>query len=96
MSQPRRKANTRPKPRPPVNDPAFWGEADAADDDVELIRPTDEPAAMITSLGPAPLPSRETIAEHYFLAIYDRAAALAVALAASSDLLDTPEAGAGE
>ena len=48
---------------------------------------------MITSLGPAPLPSRETIAEHYFLAIYDRAAALAVALAASSDLLDTPETG---
>ena len=48
---------------------------------------------MITSLGPAPLPCRETIAEHYFVAIYDRAAALAVALAASSDLLDTPEAG---
>jgi hypothetical protein len=93
MSPPRRKANARPKPRPPANDPAFWGEPDADEDDVELIRPTDEPAAMITSLGPAPLPSRETIAEHYFLAIYDRAAALAVALAASSDLLDTPEPG---
>ena len=93
MSAPRRKANARPKPRPPANDPAFWGEPDADDDDIELIRPTDEPAAMITSLGPAPLPSRETIAEHYFLAIYDRAAALAVALAASSDLLDTPETG---
>ena len=89
---PRRKGNARPKPRPPVNDPAFWGAPEADDDgDVELIRPTDEPAAMITSLGPAPLPSRETIAEHYFLAIYDRAAALAVALAASSDLLDVPE-----
>jgi hypothetical protein len=55
--------------------------------EVEDIQPTDTPAAMITSLGPAPLPGRETIAEHYYVAIYERAAALAGALAASSELL---------
>ena len=47
---------------------------------------------MVNSLGPAPLPGRETIAEHYFAAIYERAAGLAAAIAASSDLLqDTDE-----
>ena len=55
--------------------------------EVDDIQPADDPAAMVASLGPAPLPGRETIAEHYFKAIYDRAAALAVAVAASSDLL---------
>jgi hypothetical protein len=39
------------------------------------------------------LPSRETIAEHYFLAIYDRVRGIGSRAAAPSDLLDTPEAG---
>jgi hypothetical protein len=72
--------------RRPGNDREFWGEPDA-DREFEPIRPTETPAAMITSLGPAPLPGRETIAEHYYVAIYERAAALAGALAAASDLL---------
>jgi hypothetical protein len=46
---------------------------------------------MIRSLGPPPLPSRETVAEHYFVAVYEKATALATALAAASDLLDTEE-----
>ena len=45
--------------------------------------------AMVRSLGPAPLPGRETVAEHYFAAVYERAAAVAAALAAASGLLDT-------
>ena len=58
-----------------------------------LIRPADDPTAMIRSLGPPPLPGRETIAEHYFAAVYDKAATLAVALAAASGLLapDDPD-----
>ena len=44
---------------------------------------------MIRSLGPPPLPGRETVAEHYFAAVYDKAASLAIALAAASGLLDT-------
>ena len=87
MSQaPRRKATNRSKSRRPGNEAEFWGDADA-DVEVDDIQPADDPAAMVASLGPAPLPGRETIAEHYFKAIYDRAAALAVAVAASSDLL---------
>ena len=69
----------------------FWGDADADVDDVDDIRPADDPAAMVASLGPRRCPAGETIAEHYFKAIYDRAAALAVALAASSDLLPPPD-----
>ena len=60
-----------------TNDRDFWGTVDHEPDEVERIRPATEPNAMINSLGPAPLPGRETIAEHYFAAIYERAAALA-------------------
>ena len=91
MSQaPRRKATNRSKSRRPGNEAEFGGDADA-DVEVDDIQPADDPAAMVASLGPAPLPGRETIAEHYFKAIYDRAAALAVAVAASSDLLPPPD-----
>ena len=91
MSQaPRRKATNRSKSRRPGNEAEFWGDSDA-DIEVDDIQPAGDPAAMVASLGPAPLPGRETIAEHYFKAIYDRAAALAVAVAASSDLLPPPD-----
>jgi hypothetical protein len=46
---------------------------------------------MIRSLGPPPFPGGETIAEHYFAAVYQKAATLATALAAASGLLDTTE-----
>jgi hypothetical protein len=67
----------------------FWvgGVDEDGDDIAEPITRAEEPAAMIMSLGPAPLPGRETIAEHYFAAIYDRAATLASAVAASANLL---------
>ena len=44
---------------------------------------------MIRSLGPPPLPNAG-VAEHYFEAIYERAAALAIALATSAGLAETP------
>jgi hypothetical protein len=70
----------------------FWGNPGAlGDDDVELIRVADDPTAMVRSLGRPPLPGAETIAEHYFAAVYERAAGLAGALAAASDLLDTDD-----
>jgi hypothetical protein len=78
----------------------FWlGAGQDGDGDVDFIVRAEEPAAMIMSLGPAPLPGRETIAEHYFAAIYDRAATLATAVAASADLLEhdrEPDAADGE
>jgi hypothetical protein len=94
VSQPRRrKAAARPaaaKGRKPTSARDFWG-VERDDDPPALIRPSDDPTAMIRSLGPPPLPSRETVAEHYFVAVYDKATALATALAAASDLLDTSD-----
>jgi hypothetical protein len=93
VSQPRRrKPAARPaaKGRKPTSMRDFWG-VDREVDPPELIRPSDDPTAMIRSLGPPPLPSRETVAEHYFVAVYEKATALATALAAASDLLDTGE-----
>ena len=55
---------------------------------VELIRPADDPTVMIRSLSSPPLPGRETVAVHYFAAVAEKAASLAVALAAASELLD--------
>lgn len=89
MSTPRRrKGPTRNEPRRrQVAGRDFWGGEDGADPLGDVIRPIDDPTALIRSLGPPPLPGHETAAEHYFAAVYDKAATLAIALAAASDLL---------
>lgn len=69
----------------------FWTSPPAADDEVveiEPVRPVPDPGAMVRSLGPPPLFGGGGNAEHYFAAIYDRAAMLAGALAAASGLLE--------
>ena len=68
----------------------FWTSPPAEDDVIEIdpIRPVPEPGAMVRSLGPPPLFGGGGNAEHYFAAIYERAAMLAGALAAASGLLD--------
>jgi hypothetical protein len=50
------------------------------------IVPSVDPTALISSLGPPPFPGG-AIAQHYFDAVYNRAAGFAVALAAASGLL---------
>jgi hypothetical protein len=92
MSQNRRRkpAARKAAPRRPTGR-EFWGTDNRDEEPPASIRPSDDPTAMIRSLGPPPLPSRETVAEHYFVAVYDKAASLAVALAAASSLLDTAE-----
>ena len=63
----------------------FWG-TEAPDDGVTTrIEPSDHPAALIESLGPPPFPGG-AVAQHYFDAIYERAAALAFALATAAGL----------
>jgi hypothetical protein len=92
MSPPRRRTSARSTPRrkaAPRRD--FWDGADAGDEPVALVRSPDDPSAMIRSLGPPPLPGRETIAENYFALAYDKAARRAVALAAASGLMDLSE-----
>ena len=68
----------------------FWTSPPIDDDPIEIepIRPVPDPGAMVRSLGPPPLFGGGGNAEHYFAAVYDRAAMLAGALAAASGLLD--------
>lgn len=74
---------------PPGRD--FWGR-DFEDEDLpEVIRSLGEPATMVRSLGAPPLPGQDRAAEHYFVAIYDKAANLAGALAATAGMLDFDE-----
>jgi hypothetical protein len=100
MSAPRRRkpqtrsTPARSKPRrkqAPSRD--FWGheDVDEGGGDGGTIRTIPDSTALIRSLGPPPLPGYETAAEHYFAAVFDKAAQLAVALAAASGLLATDE-----
>jgi hypothetical protein len=92
MSAPRRRAAPRSNQRrkaAPRRD--FWDGVDLGDEPVALVRPQEDPSAMIRSLGAPPLPGRETLAESYFALAYNKAAKRAVALAAASGLLDIAE-----
>ena len=55
--------------------------------DARFISVTTDPTSTVRSLGKPPLAGRETVAEHYFEAVYQRAVAMAGALAAAGDLL---------
>ena len=94
MSKRRRpKAAARPAPRrqrTPARD--FWGTTPSDEHGPAPLRPTDHPTALIHSLGTPPLPNGD-IARHYFDAIYERAAALAIALATSAGLTEPGEPG---
>jgi hypothetical protein len=98
----RRKPAARPgSPRKPAAGRDFWfgpQDSDGDADAVAPVRPSHDPTAMIRSLGPPPLAGRDGIAEHYFEAVYAKAAGAALALAAASDLLavDDEEAAAAE
>jgi len=90
----RRKAPERPnarRRRTPQRD--FWGAETTGEDEVDLIRPAADPTVMLRSLSSPPLPGRETVAVHYFAAVAEKAASLAVALAAASEMLDMDEYG---
>jgi hypothetical protein len=99
-ANPRANPRARPAPRRRAQPPRdFWGaehpdrtEHPEPPEDLTPapIRPTDDPTALIHSLGPPPLPN-SLAARHYFDAIYERSAALAVALATSAGLIDPSE-----
>ena len=103
MRRSRRNAQTSPTPRrngqngqqparaPKTPDRVFWGDPAAEAPPVPRIRPVSEPAAVVRSLGPPPLGAHEKVAEHYFVAVYDKAVNLASALAAAGGLLDTDD-----
>jgi hypothetical protein len=90
----RRKAPARSTPRRrSTKTREFWGPDTLADERDTVIIPSDDPTALVESLGPPPFPGGQ-IAQLYFEAVYERAAGLAVALAASAGLIDTVD-GAG-
>jgi len=91
-AQRRRKAPARSQPRrKQVPGRDFWGTEDVEEEEFDDIRPITDPSALIASLGPPPLPGHETAAEHYFAAVFDKAATSAIALAAASGLLALDE-----
>ena len=51
------------------------------------ITPAPDPAALIRSLGDPPMPGQGAVAEHYLAAVIERAAGLAMALAAAAGQL---------
>ena len=55
--------------------------------DPEPIVPATDPTALLRSIGAPPLRARSDMAEAYLVAVAERAAGLATALAAAADLL---------
>jgi len=88
----RRKTAERPRARRRVPPRDFWGNDATEAGPVDKIVPADDPTVMLHSLSSPPLPGRETVAVHYFAAVAEKAASLAVALAAASELLDDEDA----
>lgn len=56
----------------------------------EPIVPAADPTALLRSIGAPPLRARSDMAEAYLVAVAERAAGLATALAAAADLLAEP------
>ncbi|MFP5322795.1 MAG: hypothetical protein ACLGIC_13255 [Acidimicrobiia bacterium] len=69
----------------------FWGDDDALPEPRDDIRITQDPSAVVRSLGRPPLPGQEQAAEAYFAAVYGRAVGLASALAAAGELIEPEE-----
>lgn len=59
--------------------------------DAAPIAVTGDPTLLLRSLGDPPLMGKSTVAGHYIATVIERAAGLASALAASADLLATPD-----
>jgi hypothetical protein len=88
VSPPRRRRSSRggQRNRTPAGR-AFWGADDAPERELPVIVPTAHPEALVESLGALPFPGGR-VAQHYFDAVYDRAAGLALALATAAGLTD--------
>jgi hypothetical protein len=86
----RRKGGAAATAGPDLNT-AFWGDPAALPSADELVRITKDPSAVVRSLGRPPLPAHETIAVHYFEAVYDRTVTLATALAAAGEMIEPEE-----
>ncbi|MEZ5382931.1 MAG: hypothetical protein R2754_14195 [Microthrixaceae bacterium] len=59
--------------------------------DPEPIAVNGDPTTLIRSLGNPPLPGQNRVAEHYLVAVAERASGVAEALAAASGLRAEPD-----
>lgn len=66
----------------------YWGDSSVLPKHDDPIVPAVDPGAAVNSLGRPPIPGHENASVHYFNLVYDRAANLAVALAAAGGLND--------
>jgi hypothetical protein len=80
----------RRSPNGPKSAQRFWGSTTGLEP-ARTIVPADDPTAVVASLGAPPLGVHSGSATHYLQAMYQKAAGVAVALAASADLLELPE-----
>jgi hypothetical protein len=69
----------------------YWGDKGLLPDPTSDIRITDDPSAVVRSLGRPPLPGQEHASEAFFAAVYGRAVGLSSALAAAGDLIEPEE-----
>ncbi len=76
---------------PKVDPSAFWGDPEKLPGADPKITITSNPAAVVKSLGRAPLSGQQNASEYYFGAIYERAVGLGAALAAAGNLIETDE-----
>jgi hypothetical protein len=59
--------------------------------EAQTFAPVVDPTALVRSLGPPPLPGQTTYAEHYLVAVVERAAAMAGAVAAAAGVSAEPD-----
>ncbi|HLY82063.1 MAG TPA: hypothetical protein VKQ71_03710 [Acidimicrobiales bacterium] len=68
----------------------FWRPTPQVPEPAPVAPPSDA-TALLRSLGDPPLPGQGAAAEHYLAVVVQRAAGLAVALAATAGLLAEPD-----
>jgi len=68
----------------------FWG-AEVDEPIAPFIRPSKDPTALLRSLGPIPLTVQEKLAAAQLLAVYEKAAQVATAVAAAAGLVEAEE-----
>ena len=88
MTEPRKRSSQRKRAKPKPVD--IWRPVPPLPDPVP-ISPASDPTALLRSIGAPPLRGRSDVAGAYLLAVAERAAALATALAAAAGLLAPPE-----
>lgn len=69
----------------------FWG-AEVDEPIAPFIRPTEDPTALLRSLGPIPLTVQEKLAAAQLHAVYEKATQVATAVAAAAGLVEADEA----